>query len=207
MNPGRAPRVLQAREEARPVTHRSVLPTLLCGALLCAALPGAASRATADDESGVALLLVRIAALEERVVRLEVARAEADEWRAPPARDEAPRPGEVRLRPRAIPRELLPRLRELAQARALCQDARGRFVVVEGGIQFQLDEVAHGSPLATLVGLRSGDRLLSLNDLPFSASEREQDNMWDRLRRERRWTLRLLREGQALAFSFYLEEE
>lgn len=196
------------------MTHRSVLPTLLCGALLCAALPGAASRATAD-ESGVALLLARIAALEERVARLEgLARQQSlllgpwtEEGQVPPPRDEAPRPGEVRLRPRAIPRELLPRLRELAQARALCQDARGRFVVVEGGIQFQLDEVAHGSPLATLVGLRAGDRLLSLNDLPFSASEREQVNMWDRLRRERRWTLRLLREGQALAFSFYLEEE
>lgn len=191
------------------MTHRSVLPPLLCGALLCAALPGAASRATADDESGVTLLLARIAALEGRVERLEgLARGPwTEEGQVPPPREEAPRPGEVRLRPRAIPRELLPRLRELAQARALCQDARGRFVVVEGGIQFQLDEVAHGSPLATLVGLRAGDRLLSLNDLPFSASEREQVNMWDRLRRERRWTLRLLREGQALAFSFYLEAE
>lgn len=207
-------------------TLRAPLRTsaLLGGALLLALL----ARAGADEddptpgEAALRVATARINRLEEKVARLEalhVRQAEAaqawarEAWlgsaqvRGPEAGRVLESGKELILRPQPLSRLLYERWRnDLPHLRELAALAKGRFVAGEGGIGFQVDEVQPGSPLLTLAGIQPGDRLLSVNGLPFSASEREQTNMWERLRAERRWVLRLLRDGQVVVTTFYLED-
>lgn len=195
---------------------------LLGAGLLVALLPRAGADEPSQVDAALRVAAARIARLEEKVARLETLhtrQAEAaqawvrEAWVGGP-RGQGPEAGrvleskgELVLRPQALPRALYDRWRDdLPFVRELVAPAKGRFVAGEGGIQFQVDSIAPGSPLLALSGIQPGDRLLSVNGLPFSGSEREQTNMWERLRGDRRWVLRLLRDGQPIVITFYLED-
>lgn len=187
------------------------------------------TRAGAQEPPGQSLRMLeaKVEALEQRVQRLEqvcnrqaqaLLAFAAPQYASEPPRESGPPrqadkivdsspPGEVHVRPVALPRAQVEKFAsDLAASKKLLEDIGGKFIAAEGGIQFQVDELSPASPLADQLGIRLGDRLLSVNGLPVTGNERELQNTWERLRREKRWSLRLVRDGQLVVLNYYLGE-
>lgn len=211
-------------------THRPVRPWLPATLVLGAGLVVLVARAGAEEPpSGpnLRMLEAKLETLERRVSKLESVNAAQAQLlmgnygqryvEAPPVREAGPPaqadklspspPGEVHVRPVALPRALVEKFAgDLPACRKLLEDVTGKFIAAEGGIQFQVDTLVETSPLGDTLGIRVGDRLLSINGLPVTGNEREFQNVWERLKREKRWSLRLVRDGQLVVLNYYLGE-
>jgi S1-C subfamily serine protease len=71
--------------------------------------------------------------------------------------------------------------------------------------RYRLTQVDPGSLLATRIGLRAGDEIISVNGHPIAGGFAERRQLFDALRTQRRFTVELSRDGQPTVLSFYVE--
>ena len=127
---------------------------------------------------------------------------------APPPRGDSPRvpPGPPQegwtyLPPRPIPEVVYRRFQGFEEAFEEAQQGSGE--LVNG--RYRLTRVEPGSLLATRIGLRAGDEIISINGHPIAGGLAERRQLFDTLKTERRFTVALLRDGQPTMLTFRVE--
>lgn len=92
------------------------------------------------------------------------------------------------------------------QAMTLAQSGSGRFVsTAEGKNAYEVSWVDDRSELATRIGLRSGDRLVSINGHPVGTGPGSASAMFAQLKSERRFAVLIEREGSPMVLSFFVQ--
>lgn len=109
--------------------------------------------------------------------------------------------GVVSMQPRAIPQIIHDKLQGFDDAFAEAQQASGEF---QDG-RYRLTWVEPSSLLGTTLGLREGDEIVSVNGHPVGQTFAAARGLYDMLRSQKRFAVRLRRGGQDVMLSFHVD--
>ena len=116
------------------------------------------------------------------------------------------RPGLTYHRPGRVPRILYDKLQSLEDGLEVAQQGGGEFVQTPAGdAAYQVNWLDPNSLLARRLGLRAGDRILSVNGHPVGASLAAGQQLHALLKTETRFAVLVEREGRRELLSFYVD--
>ncbi len=108
-------------------------------------------------------------------------------------------------RPKAVPQVLYRKYQSFKDAWDLVQEGGGEFVETDAGTAYQINWIQDSSYLFTRIGLRPGDRVISVNGQPVGQSVGAGKAMYDNLRGEKRFAVLIERKGQKLVLSYFVQ--
>lgn len=108
--------------------------------------------------------------------------------------------GVTYMRPEAVPQVVYERYQGFDEAWAAAQQGAGEFV--DG--KYRINWVDPNSLLATKVGLQQGDQIISVNGHPVGGSFSAGRQLYDSLKGEKHFAVKVLRNGQETVLSFYV---
>ena len=108
--------------------------------------------------------------------------------------------GVTYMRPEAVPQIVAERYRGFEEAWQAAQQGAGEFV--DG--KYRINWVDPNSLLATKVGIQQGDQIISVNGHPVGGSFSAGRQLYDSLKGEKHFAVKVLRNGQEVMLSFYV---
>lgn len=115
------------------------------------------------------------------------------------------RPGLRYQPPRKVPGVLHDKYRSFEDAWELAQEGGGAFVETDLGAGYRVDWLEERSLLSTLIGLRPGDTILSINGLPVGRGVSAAQALFERLRGTTRFAVLIERRGRRIVLSFVVD--
>lgn len=115
-------------------------------------------------------------------------------------------PGVAYAEPQRVPELTYRRYQSFDDAVSAAQSGGGRFVsTAEGKTAYEVSWVDERSDLATRLGLRPGDRVLSVNGHPVGTGVGAAQALFEQLRAERRFAVLIERGGSPMVLSFFVQ--
>ena len=109
---------------------------------------------------------------------------------------------DVYKKPKTVSRLLYRKYQSLKNTMALVQEGGGKFVETSAGTAYEIKWVDPNSLLATKLGLREGDRVISVNGRPIGKSLNAGKAMFDELKNEKRFAVLIERKGKKMVVPF-----
>lgn len=113
-------------------------------------------------------------------------------------------PGVTYYRPEGVPQIVAQKYQSFDDAWNLAQEGGGEFVQTDKGPAYKVRWIDENSLLRKTLGLQSEDVVLSVNGHPVPASFGAGKGMYDQLKGERRFAVKVLRKGREVMLSFYV---
>lgn len=108
-------------------------------------------------------------------------------------------------RPKAVPQMLYQKYQSFEDTWNLVQEGGGEFVSSSKGDQaYQVNWLDKNSYLFSRIGLRQGDKVISVNGQPIGSSVGAGKAMYEQLKGEKRFAVLIERDGQQMVLSFYV---
>lgn len=111
-------------------------------------------------------------------------------------------PGVRYKRPKKVAEVLYQKYQSFEDAWNLVQEGGGEFVETDIGTAYQVNWVQQSSLLYTKIGLRPGDKVISINGQPVGRSMAAGRAMFDQMRGEKRFAVLVERQGQKVVLSY-----
>jgi hypothetical protein len=109
--------------------------------------------------------------------------------------------------PQQVPEVLYRKYQSFEETWDLVQQGGGQFVQTnKGETAYQVTWMDENSYLATRIGLRPGDKVISVNGQPIGQSLTAGKSMYEQLKGERRFAVLIERGGQQVVLSFYVNQ-
>lgn len=113
-------------------------------------------------------------------------------------------PGVSYMAPKAVPDILYRKYQSFEETWNLVQEGGGEFVQTAAGTAYQVNWVAQESMLATRLGLKQGDKVISVNGQPVGTSLGAGQAMFEQFKNETRFAVMVERDGKPVVLSFYV---
>lgn len=114
-------------------------------------------------------------------------------------------PGVAYTQPQQVPDILYKRYQSFDETWTLVQEGGGEFTTTgKGETAYQVNWVDENSYLYSRLGLRRGDKVISVNGQPIGTSLTAGKALYEQLKGERRFAVMIERQGQPLVLSFYV---
>lgn len=108
--------------------------------------------------------------------------------------------------PQQVPQILYNRYQSFEETWTLVQEGGGEFTQTDKGeTAYQVNWLDNNSYLATRLGLKKGDQIISVNGKPIGTSLTAGRGLYDQLKGERRFAVLVLRDKQPVVLSFYVQ--
>ena len=115
-------------------------------------------------------------------------------------------PGVTYHRPKRMPRILYNKYQSFEDSFELAQQGGGEFVTAAGGEDaYQVNWVDPNSMLARRLGLKDGDKIVSVNGNPIGNSVSAGQQLYEQLKSETKFAVMVERQGQRQLLSFYVD--
>lgn len=115
-------------------------------------------------------------------------------------------PGVRYSQPQKVPDVLYRKYQSFEATWDLVQEGGGSFVNTnDGKTAYQVNWIDEQSYLATRVGLRPGDKVISVNGQPIGTSLGAGKAMYEQLKGERRFAVLIERNGSPMVLSFFVQ--
>lgn len=115
-------------------------------------------------------------------------------------------PGVNYAQPQQVPDILYRKYQSFEATWDLVQEGGGSFTTTNDGKQaYQVNWIDEQSYLATRVGLKPGDKVISVNGQPIGTSLGAGKAMYEQLKNERRFAVLIERNGQPVVLSFFVQ--
>jgi len=114
-------------------------------------------------------------------------------------------PGVRYKQPKRVPEVLYQKYQSFEDAWDLVQEGGGEFVETDLGTAYQVNWVQQSSLLYTKIGLRPGDKVISVNGQPVGQSMAAGRAMYDQMRGESRFAVLVERQGQKVVLSYQVQ--
>ncbi|MBI3723510.1 hypothetical protein HY251_06090 [bacterium] len=109
--------------------------------------------------------------------------------------------GVVYMKPEPVPRVMVEKYQSWDDAWNLVyNEGSGQFV--DG--KYQIDTLGENSYLRTKLGLQQGDKVISVNGHPVPNSVGAGQGLYQQLKGEKRFAVKVLRNGQEMVLSYYI---
>jgi hypothetical protein len=108
-------------------------------------------------------------------------------------------------KPKAVPQILYKKYQSFQDTWDLVQEGGGEFVETDSGTAYQVNWIQDSSYLYSKIGLRPGDRVISVNGQPVGQSVAAGKAMYDQLKGEKRFAVLIERNGQKMVLSYYVQ--
>lgn len=137
---------------------------------------------------------------------------EDDESKIPPA-EQVPgvpwlrrQPGVIYYRPEAVPQIVAQKYQAFDEVWHVAQEGGGEFVQAQNGATaYKVNWIQEQSMLRRMIGLRDGDLVLSVNGHPIGSSFAAGKQLYDQLKNEKRFAVKVLRNNQELVLSYFVK--
>jgi hypothetical protein len=106
------------------------------------------------------------------------------------------------VKPKKVPRILYDKIQHFEDAFDSAKDGGGEFEETEFGSAYRINWVKPKSHLSRVAGLRKGDKILSVNGHKIGNSFTAARQLYDQLKNEKRFAVKVLRDGQPTMLSF-----
>jgi hypothetical protein len=113
-------------------------------------------------------------------------------------------PGVVYYRPEGVPQIVAQKYTSFDDAWSLAQEGGGEFVQTDRGPAYKIRWIDENSMLRKIGGLQSDDVVISVNGHPVGNSFASGKQMYDQLKGEKRFAVKVLRHGQEVVLSYYV---
>lgn len=115
-------------------------------------------------------------------------------------------PGVNYAQPQQVPDILYRKYQSFDATWNLVQEGGGSFTTTtDGKTAYQVNWVDEQSYLATRIGLKPGDKVISVNGQPIGTSLGAGKAMYEQLKNERRFAVLIERNGQPVVLSFFVQ--
>jgi hypothetical protein len=115
-------------------------------------------------------------------------------------------PGVNYASPQQVPDVLYRKYQSFEETWDLVQEGGGKFVKTNDGKDaYEINWLEENSYLASRIGLRPGDRVVSVNGQPVGQSLGAGKAMFEQLKGERRFAVLIERQGSPMVLSFYVQ--
>jgi hypothetical protein len=115
-------------------------------------------------------------------------------------------PGVSYHRPKRMPRILYSKYQSFEDSFELAQQGGGEFVTAAGGEDaYQVNWVDPNSMLARRLGLKDGDKIISVNGNPIGNSVAAGKGLYEQLKNETKFAVMVERQGRRELLSFYVD--
>src|SRR5690606_14603933 len=115
-------------------------------------------------------------------------------------------PGVSYAQPQQVPEILYRKYQSFDATWDLVQEGGGSFTTTaDGKTAYQVNWIDENSYLATRIGLRPGDKVISVNGQPIGTSLAAGKAMYEQLKNERRFAVLIERNGQPVVLSFFVQ--
>jgi hypothetical protein len=111
-------------------------------------------------------------------------------------------PGVTYYRPKKVPRILYEKVQHFRDAIDTAREGGGEFLETPYGNAYKVTWVKPGSHLNGVVGLTPGDQILSVNGHKIGNSFTAARQLYEQLKNEKRFAVKVLRDGQPTMLSF-----
>jgi hypothetical protein len=106
------------------------------------------------------------------------------------------------VKPKKVPAILYDKLQHFQDAFDSAKEGGGEFEETEFGSAYRINWVKPKSHLSKVAGLRPGDKILSVNGHKIGNSFTAARQLYDTLKNEKRFAVKVLRDGQPTMLSF-----
>jgi hypothetical protein len=114
-------------------------------------------------------------------------------------------PGVAYAQPQPVPDVLYRKYQSFEDTWNLVQEGGGEFVSTNAGATaYQVNWIDQNSYLATRIGLKPGDKVISVNGQPVGTSLAAGQGMFEQLKGEHRFAVMIERDGRPLVLSFFV---
>jgi len=111
-------------------------------------------------------------------------------------------PGVKYAKPKKVPLILYQKLQTYEETFKMAKAGGGEFVETPSGPAYQINWVDQNSYLATKIGIRKGDKVISVNGQPIGKSPAAGRALYDTLKGEKQFSVLVERKGQQLVLSY-----
>ncbi len=116
-------------------------------------------------------------------------------------------PGVAYVQPQKVPDILYRRYQSFDETWTLVQEGGGEFTTTgKGETAYQVNWVDDQSYLYSRIGLRKGDKVISVNGQPIGTSLAAGKGLYEQMKGERRFAVLIERQGQPVVLSFYVDQ-
>lgn len=111
-------------------------------------------------------------------------------------------PGVTYYQPTTVPQIVAQKYQSFDDAFQLAQEGGGEFVKTDKGNAYQINWVDDNSYLRRTIGLQPGDKVISVNGHAVGNSFASGKQLYDQLKGDRRFAVKILRNNQETVLSF-----
>jgi hypothetical protein len=108
--------------------------------------------------------------------------------------------GVTYMMPQSVPQVVAQRYQGFEEAWQVAQQGSGEFV----NGNYKINYVDPNSLLATKIGLQAGDEVISVNGHPVAGSMSQNQQLYESLKGQSQYAVKILRNGQPVVLSFYV---